>query len=1135
MSLQHRSAGSWSLAALLALIAGLLVVPTAASRADAPVPAQDALLVNGPNARVTAITHDAGSGQSYVAGDFTRWGPQTGGMGMVNNTTGALNTGFPAVRGFVRAAVPDGAGGFYIGGTFSHVGAVARNNAAHILADGTVDPNWDPNPVGDPNVWEGVVDMTRIGSDVILAGRFSLTGPSGDRVGVTRIGPDGNRVAGFTDALVAGGFVYSVATDGSSIYAGGQFDSINATSRGNGAQLDASTGALQSWDPQADGDSINAVELVGDAVVVGGDFNTLAGRDPYTVLNLGAFSTTDGSFKSAWIPAPDDRITAMAVEEGGQLYIAGDFSTVAGTSRSRAAGLGPDTDIAPVVSDWNPDVDGSAFSLQSSQSGVYLAGIFTQVGGQSVPGVARVTSDTGTLDAGWDPPDPVYSTSGGPEYVFVAIPLAGSQVLLGGTFIVMGGTAANRVAALDAGGNLINSFSVGSGPNGAVNAMTVAGGRLYLGGSFTQVNGQNRSRVAAVDPNTGSLDSWGASLSLDEEVRALASEGGELFIGGLFTTVDGSAREGIAGLSLADATLTNWGVSALSPADGALEVNALAATNVGGTRRVYVGGTFNRISGSNFAGLEGSDGIAITTVPSPDGPVRALSVTGERVYLAGSFANFDGVGAPNVAAVNTANDTREAWEGATNTTVQAITADADQVVVGGTFDAAFGLGVNGMGVGATDGNATGIPWNVQVPSFGDGETVRAMRLIPDPDTGVNQRVLIGTDTAVVDGSQLRFFYADVNSGIAAGPARDVRAVAGGGSGIIDLAWEAPSTLGPGIAEPVGYRIWSAGPPYTTWSLAVGDTADTVTSAVIEGLANSTRYRFRVAALTQQGGSTVLGGLSAPSNWAMPQNPAKRPSEPQNVTATGEPEGPGTGMIRVLADAPSSWGNGTVKGYRSIASVSGIAMGYCQDFGGDEPPTSLDCYIPGLTLGSDYDVVAKAVNSRNIWGPAAAANGGVPVDALSLEWPAVRSPGEDPAVGSPVTTAPDGLPSPSAATATPGQESQTPRTGPARSRAKLLRARVVKRGTVGRKKSVAVNVRVRPAQGRVVQLQRKVCSGGPSQRACVWRTVGQRRAKVSDSARVVLRAKGARSAPTLWRVFLPATASALPAVSRAIRR
>lgn len=110
MSLQHRSAGSWSLAALLALIAGLLVVPTAASRADAPVPAQDALLVNGPNARVTAITHDAGSGQSYVAGDFTRWGPQTGGMGMVNNTTGALNTGFPAVRGFVRAAVPDGAG-----------------------------------------------------------------------------------------------------------------------------------------------------------------------------------------------------------------------------------------------------------------------------------------------------------------------------------------------------------------------------------------------------------------------------------------------------------------------------------------------------------------------------------------------------------------------------------------------------------------------------------------------------------------------------------------------------------------------------------------------------------------------------------------------------------------------------------------------------------------------------------------------------------------------------------------------------------------------------------------------------------------------------------------------------------------
>lgn len=118
-------------------------------------------------------------------------------MAVVNNTTGDLNTGFPAVFGMVRAAVPDGAGGVYIGGTFSYVGGVARSNAAHILADGTVDPNWSPNL--EATGWDGVVDMARIGSDVILAGRFSFdgetVGTSADAVRVDIGGMQGVRLA----------------------------------------------------------------------------------------------------------------------------------------------------------------------------------------------------------------------------------------------------------------------------------------------------------------------------------------------------------------------------------------------------------------------------------------------------------------------------------------------------------------------------------------------------------------------------------------------------------------------------------------------------------------------------------------------------------------------------------------------------------------------------------------------------------------------------------------------------------------------------------------------------------------------------------------------------------------------------
>jgi hypothetical protein len=42
----------------------------------------------------------------------------------------------PAARPQVRAVVPDGSGGWFIGGDFNYVGGVPRNHLAHVRADG---------------------------------------------------------------------------------------------------------------------------------------------------------------------------------------------------------------------------------------------------------------------------------------------------------------------------------------------------------------------------------------------------------------------------------------------------------------------------------------------------------------------------------------------------------------------------------------------------------------------------------------------------------------------------------------------------------------------------------------------------------------------------------------------------------------------------------------------------------------------------------------------------------------------------------------------------------------------------------------------------------------------------------------
>ncbi|HMN28182.1 MAG TPA: delta-60 repeat domain-containing protein, partial [Caldilineaceae bacterium] len=87
----------------------------------------------------------------YIGGDFTYVGPATG-TGVLLDTIGGLPppTFSDVVDGNVSAAVADGHGGWYIGGSFSHVGGLARNRLAHLRADGSVDPQWNPD-VGGQN------------------------------------------------------------------------------------------------------------------------------------------------------------------------------------------------------------------------------------------------------------------------------------------------------------------------------------------------------------------------------------------------------------------------------------------------------------------------------------------------------------------------------------------------------------------------------------------------------------------------------------------------------------------------------------------------------------------------------------------------------------------------------------------------------------------------------------------------------------------------------------------------------------------------------------------------------------------------------------------------------------------------
>lgn len=137
------------------------------------------------NGAVRAIAK--GGNTWYLGGDFTSVGEAMGSGVAVDATTGVLlQNDFPEVAGEVRAVASDGAGGFYIGGRFTAVGGFVRNNAAHILPDQGVDPDWNPDVNGVNGI---VLGLAVSGSTVYLGGTFTTVNggtPRYDAVGSGR-------------------------------------------------------------------------------------------------------------------------------------------------------------------------------------------------------------------------------------------------------------------------------------------------------------------------------------------------------------------------------------------------------------------------------------------------------------------------------------------------------------------------------------------------------------------------------------------------------------------------------------------------------------------------------------------------------------------------------------------------------------------------------------------------------------------------------------------------------------------------------------------------------------------------------------------------------------------------------------
>ncbi|MDR3668118.1 MAG: hypothetical protein P4L35_14850, partial [Ignavibacteriaceae bacterium] len=282
----------------------------------------------------------------------------------------------------------------YIGGAFDRVGSAVRNNLTAVDLNG-VATSWNPDPTilaeintivatdtvvyfggnfatlnvginaniprlnlaavdvkdGMPTSWNAPVTGQQslimvyglCLSDTILfvCGNFDYIG------GMTRhrVGAVSTKLAGNSGTTVTSwnpqttnyflnptAIIYSIITNGDSVFIGGNFDKFGASARTKLALVSKSSGAIFPWNPVFSEPSwaqggvkvaVKCLAIYDNTLYVGGSFSVIQG---ITRNNLAAFDLKDGTLNN-WNPYVSNSVLSIQATSGG-IYAGGDFTSV---------------------------------------------------------------------------------------------------------------------------------------------------------------------------------------------------------------------------------------------------------------------------------------------------------------------------------------------------------------------------------------------------------------------------------------------------------------------------------------------------------------------------------------------------------------------------------------------------------------------------------------------------------------------------------------------------------------------------------------------------------------------------------------------------------------------------------------
>ncbi len=338
-------------------------------------------------------------------------------------------------QGFVLATAVQPDGKIIIAGNFDSVHGVARANLARLNADGTLDMGFNPGSSLASGV-AGTVHSLAVQADgkILLGGAFSLVGGI-TRQNIARLNADGTVDTGFNPRASDVVKCVAVQVDGK-VLLGGDFQTLwppggTLVARNRVARVNADGTVDTGFNPGAGG-SVHCLAVQADGKVL------LGGRFGLGRLNANGTGDTGFNAGSILVTSPASvSVDCVAVQADGKVLLGGDFTSVGGATRNRIARVNTDgtldTGFDPNAGNGYPSCPFFSVTVQTDGK-VLLGGAFNQLkpNGAASPttrdGVARLNAN-GTLDTGFDP----NPTIGGALFACVG-GQADGKVLLGGSF-----------------------------------------------------------------------------------------------------------------------------------------------------------------------------------------------------------------------------------------------------------------------------------------------------------------------------------------------------------------------------------------------------------------------------------------------------------------------------------------------------------------------------------------------------------------------------------------------------------------------------------------------------------------------------------------------------------------------------